>query len=155
MPKSSTSFKPGRSGNPSGRPKGVRSLARLIDSIGDETFSGTEDDFRTATIKRLWQAAATGKLNLGKTSRQLKNGEWLDLVQWLVTHMDKVAVEQWDWQGQSQIHAEEDMEAAEEEECIDGERPKWIWAQRITGDYAEAVKGILEAVDRVEDGVPQ
>jgi hypothetical protein len=46
---SSTSFKTGKSGNPSGRPKGTRTLARLIDSIGDETFSGQT----TITAQRL------------------------------------------------------------------------------------------------------
>src|SRR5437764_4493164 len=103
MPKSSTSFTSGKSGNPRGRPKGVRTLARLIDSVGDEMCSGTEQDYRTATIRRLWQAAATGSLSMGKSSYRLKVDDWIRLVQWLVNHMDQVAVEQWDWQGQSQI----------------------------------------------------
>src|SRR5579859_669096 len=99
MAKNSSSFQPGKSGNPSGRPKGVRTLARLIDAIGDESCPEAAEDFRTATIRKLWEAAATGTVSIGETAQQLKAGEWIRLVQWMVDHMDKVAVEQWDWQG--------------------------------------------------------
>jgi hypothetical protein len=151
MTHNSTSFKPGKSGNPSGRPKGVRTLARLIDAIGDETLSGTEEDFRTMTIRRLWRAAATGKLDLGKTSRQLKPKDWSELVQWLVGHMDKVAIEQWDSHGLSQTQAEIAWEKAREaqESVEEGEPEAARPEQRLLPGNYKSSQEVLDAAREV------
>jgi len=110
MARSSTSFKPGKSGNPHGRPKGIRTLARLIDIVGDETSQETDADYRTTTIRRLWQAASTGQLD---RARPLKNAEWLELVKWLVAHVDRAAMAQWDWPGPTQIRVEDEIDLAQ------------------------------------------
>lgn len=41
-----TRFKPGRSGNPKGRPQGARGRAKILEAIADETHLVTENGFR-------------------------------------------------------------------------------------------------------------
>jgi hypothetical protein len=67
-PPVATRFRPGRSGNPRGRPKGARNLGAIIASALGEKVLATEDG-RTrriskyeAAIKQLVNSAATGDL---------------------------------------------------------------------------------------------
>jgi hypothetical protein len=159
MTQNSSSFKPGQSGNPKGRPKGVRTLSRLIDTLGDETYTGVEEDYRTTTIRRLWQAASSGTLNLGAESRELKTGEWVRLVQWLVTHMDKVAIKQWDWQGQMQIRNEgewqlESAKEGEAEETFQVEETEMERAKRITASAHEKLNAAIMMFASHKDDLP-
>jgi hypothetical protein len=65
-------FKPGESGNPSGRPKRVRSLrAELLDELGELTRFGGSDAIELtkarAIVKALVQAAVDGNLRAVNT----------------------------------------------------------------------------------------
>ncbi len=53
-------------------------------------------------VRRLWEAAATGKLSIGNVPRELRTEQWIQLLQWLIKHMDQAAFEQWEWQGHMQ-----------------------------------------------------
>jgi len=65
MPKEDTQFKPGQSGNPSGKPKGTISLTAAIrrkfitdperlDRIAERVIDTLEKEIRDATLKELW-----------------------------------------------------------------------------------------------------
>ncbi len=160
MVKNSTSFQPGQSGNPGGRPKRVRTLATLIDSLSDEACSGMTEDYRTATIRRLWDAAATGKLGQGKTAKALNAREWLALVQWLVSHMDKVAIEQWDVRGNMPFRREPgpyiggDNGPDEDQEITITPAQRQLVINRldvVSGTVAEILLASFKAVQEAEE----
>lgn len=94
--KNATSFKPGQSGNPRGRPPGVRSMARLLDEIGNQSVlgkgKGPGADYRAVVARKLWFAAATGWLNLGESSRRINMKLWMQLVTWMFEHLEAAAI---------------------------------------------------------------
>ncbi len=108
------------------------------------------EDYRTTTIRRLWKAAATGRLNLGTTSRELKSEQWIELVQWLIKHVDQAATDQWEWQGHYQAGVDtgldvvqaiqevlEDDEATREES---GPPVPTTWEEFVTAVLGEDYK---------------
>jgi hypothetical protein len=85
----------------------------------------------------------------------LKPEHWIGLVQWLVSHMDKVAVEQWEWQGQSQIEAEAKLEAGEVEDDVEvGAATDTARVQWLTGGYEDVVNALVALVESVDNEVP-
>jgi hypothetical protein len=62
----STSFKPGQSGNPGGRPKKEWTWAGLLEKVGEETEVKSGQKFKDLVSKRLWIDAINGSLGAQK-----------------------------------------------------------------------------------------
>lgn len=62
MPRSSTSFPKGKSGNPKGRPPKKRTLTNLLEKGGNQKFTLGDDKLaaKTLMVQRAWQGLATG-----------------------------------------------------------------------------------------------
>jgi len=99
MAKSKTSFKPGQSGNPKGRPPKNRAMTEILIAAGKKKASDGEG----GTVARnkllaemIWKASTGGEVTFHATNRefgasrtlQLKLPEWIDFVKWLVEQMD-------------------------------------------------------------------
>ena len=84
-------WKPGQSGNPSGRkPKG-RALTELLRLKGEEVISiGSEPvTAQEALAKAVWQFVTTGEVWLmGKKLAAQNVGEWASVVKWLYMHVE-------------------------------------------------------------------
>ena len=87
----STSFQPGVSGNPAGRPPKARALTALLEAAGN-TMHPTAEGKRVAGKRLLaaglWEGIATGKITLPGQTLTLEPGDWLALVKWLYQHID-------------------------------------------------------------------
>lgn len=87
----SSRWKPGESGNPSGRPPKNRALTDLLEKAGSKTI---EIDGKPISGKRIlarlaWDLAVTGKATFPDgTSLALDPSDWLGLVKWIYTHID-------------------------------------------------------------------
>ena len=83
MPRSSTTFKPGQSGNPRGRPK--KKLSQVLAAVADKA----ETHYSERLADALFEFATTGKVTLGATTLEAENvREWFDAVKWIYEHID-------------------------------------------------------------------
>lgn len=58
--KNQTSFKPGQSGNPNGRPKREWTWASLLEQVGEEIEPKSKQKFKDLVSKKLWIKAVNG-----------------------------------------------------------------------------------------------
>ncbi len=86
-------WKPGQSGNPSGRPPKHRALTQILEKAGNKTVAVPGKKTRTAR-KRLiaelaWQLVAEGKATMPDgTELRLDPRDWINTVKWIYTHID-------------------------------------------------------------------
>lgn len=84
-------FKPGKSGNPNGRPKKERTLTAILEQagaksvqVGDKGVSG-----KHLVARMVWEGMTTGTITFpDKTEMKLKPYYWLELVKWMYAHVD-------------------------------------------------------------------
>lgn len=99
MAKSSTSFKPGKSGNPKGRPPKSRAMTEILVAAGKKKASdgdGGNISRNKLLAEMIWKASIGGEVTFHATNRefggsrtlQLKLPEWIDFVKWLIEQMD-------------------------------------------------------------------
>jgi hypothetical protein len=62
----STSFKPGQSGNPGGRPKKDWTWSGLLEQVANEIEPKSRKPFKELVTRRLWVEAANGNLGAQK-----------------------------------------------------------------------------------------
>jgi hypothetical protein len=91
MARSNTTFQPGQSGNPKGRPPKERALTELLKNVGNKTI---EIDGQRITRKKyvaslVWELLATGKATLADGRIfQAELADWLSLVKFLYGQVD-------------------------------------------------------------------
>jgi hypothetical protein len=91
MPKSSTSWGKGKSGNLKGRPPKNRALTRLLQESGEAPLiiGGEQLTGQQALARRIWEFVATGQVMLGDEPLKAESiADWLATVKWLYTHID-------------------------------------------------------------------
>jgi len=86
-------FKPGQSGNPSGRPPGKRALTELLETAGNKTEQyngGTNKTARKRIIADLaWKLLINGEATLPNGKKlDLDPKDWLSLHKWIYSHID-------------------------------------------------------------------
>jgi hypothetical protein len=91
--RTSTSFKPGQSGNPKGRPPGQRMLAELLSKAGSRKILVTEDGKTVAAnayvCEKFWELLTRGEMELlGKTLGFGDAADWVASFRWLNQHLD-------------------------------------------------------------------
>jgi hypothetical protein len=100
MARSSTSFKPGQSGNPAGKPPKSRALTALLEAALDKPAkgpNGKSSPRKSLMAERVAEAVSTGFVTLpdeeGKNRRvPLTLADWRAFVQWLYVHVDGAKV---------------------------------------------------------------
>lgn len=95
MAKSKTSFKPGQSGNPAGRPPNEAALRNILRDASLTTVSYNNERMarRQVIAEILWVAATTGRLSFDGRNDILTASDYLNLVKFLVTTIDPVRSE--------------------------------------------------------------
>ena len=94
MGKTRTSFKPGQSGNPNGRPPKSRTWTALIEKAGSKTIDVKGQDTKTSRKRFLaesvMEAVTLGRIQFadGTTLEIESFNEWRDFVKWVYTHID-------------------------------------------------------------------
>lgn len=91
MAKNQTSFRPGQSGNPKGRPPKERELTNLLVQVGNKTIFV---DGKRVVQKRFLAGAVWDLLTAGRTTLadgkllEVDASEWQSLVKFLYGHVD-------------------------------------------------------------------
>lgn len=93
MAKSNTSFKPGQSGNPNGRPPKSQALTEILRAEGEQIYldvNGVEFPAKELVARLLWQVAAKGEIQFSNDSKPtaVPFGDWFPVVQWLYNRCD-------------------------------------------------------------------
>jgi hypothetical protein len=65
MAASKTSFQPGKSGNPKGRPPKPRALTNLMEKWGNKASPVEGLKYKELLMMRIWQAATLGQIDYG------------------------------------------------------------------------------------------
>ena len=89
MPRSSTTWKKGQSGNPNGRPK--RALAEILrkKGAGWMEYDGKRISRKHLVAQLLWQGAATGWVEFPDGHKiGAEFSDWMQLVKFIYTHID-------------------------------------------------------------------
>lgn len=92
MARSSTTWKPGQSGNPKGGQKKSRALTAILEKAGNTTAE-CPDGKRRARKRILadlvWQLVTTGQIALEERVYTVASvDEWLYILRWLYLHID-------------------------------------------------------------------
>lgn len=90
MAKSSTTYKPGQSGNPNGRPPKERELAALLLKAGSKSVEvdGKRVSGKQFVSQAVWELVTTGKTRVGDRELLLGSEGWFEIVKWIHTHID-------------------------------------------------------------------
>ena len=84
-------WKPGKSGNPAGRPPKERALTHILETAGSKTI---DDQDKRASRKQVlarlvWEVATTGKaLMPDGATLQVDPKDWFDVTKFLYQHID-------------------------------------------------------------------
>lgn len=72
MTKNDTSFKPGKSGNPKGRPPKKRTLTNLLEKGGNQKFAaeGKPQAAKQLFVQKVWEGLATGHITYQEANGQ-------------------------------------------------------------------------------------
>lgn len=92
MPRTSTSWTKGKSGNPGGKPKKDReeTAALVRGGRGTIEIDGVKVSRRKLLVEQFWDAMMTGEVTFpasGKTI-QLRAHHWADMLKWYFGHVD-------------------------------------------------------------------
>ena len=87
---SSTSFKPGQSGNPRGRPPKKRALTNLLERGGNVKIQTEQGEIsaKKVMVARIWEGLATGQMTFGNISIALENDEYISLIKLVLSQVD-------------------------------------------------------------------
>lgn len=91
MAASATSFPPGKSGNPKGRPPKSRVLTTILEKAGGKKVlrDGKNVSARQILAETLWNALMTGRIELPNgTSLMIAQGEYIALAKFLYAQID-------------------------------------------------------------------
>jgi len=88
---SSTSFKPGTSGNPKGRPPKKRALTMLLERGGNVKIETEQGDIsaKKIMVARIWQGLATGQITFGTITMPIdKIDDYIALAKLVLSQVD-------------------------------------------------------------------
>lgn len=93
MGKTSTTWKPGQSGNPAGRPPKSRALTDLLEIAGNkaiEDVDGKKRAGKRVLARLIWEIAVTGQCTMpdGKVLAVESVAEWKEVMKFLYSHID-------------------------------------------------------------------
>lgn len=91
MAKNGTSWKPGQSGNPRGRPPNERALTKLVERALSKSvdYKGKRTARKRVMADILAEAATTGKVTFPDGEElELSGKEWIDFVMKAMDHID-------------------------------------------------------------------
>jgi hypothetical protein len=92
MAKSGTTWQPGQSGNPNGRPKKERALTAILERAGGHTtdVGGKRVSGRQLIARMLWEAVTTGKVTFpNKHFLAIDDvDDWAGIVKFIYQHID-------------------------------------------------------------------
>ena len=88
-----TTWKPGQSGNPNGRPPKSRALTDLLEAAGSKTvedLSGKKQAGKRVLARLVWEMVLTGQAEMpnGKMLTVDDVKEWKELVKFIYSHID-------------------------------------------------------------------
>ncbi len=64
----STTWQPGQSGNPRGRPPKKRALSNMLEHGGRLKLRGSDETAQKQMVKRIWEGLSTGRMVFGNGS---------------------------------------------------------------------------------------
>jgi hypothetical protein len=104
MPKNQTSWKPGQSGNPKGRPPKSRALTDLLEKAGSTTradVDGVKRNRKRILARMLWEFVTTGQAAFpdGQVVKADDSDDWLAAVRFLYSQIDGPPPKEIDLQG--------------------------------------------------------
>ncbi len=87
---SSTSFKPGISGNPKGRPPKKRALTNLLERGGNVKIQTEQGEIsaKKMVVARIWEGLATGVLTFGQNVIALDSDDYIAMLRFVFTQVD-------------------------------------------------------------------
>jgi hypothetical protein len=91
MGRNATSFKPGQSGNPKGRPPKERALTEILERAGKTTVEveGKKISGQRLVAHLAWELATTGQVALPNgVVLEAELDDWLNAVKWLYAQID-------------------------------------------------------------------
>lgn len=102
MAASSTSFQPGQSGNPKGRPPKTRALTSLLETVGKTKYrtggkikkgkrAGQDEELAAKTLfaTHVWEGLATGQIRFpGGHTLKLDGAEYIGLAKFVLGQID-------------------------------------------------------------------
>jgi len=91
MAKTSTTFRPGQSGNPNGRPTKKRALTEILERAGAATVlvDGKKITGKHLVARLLWQAATTATVQFpDSVPMGVALEDWIAIVKFIYTQVD-------------------------------------------------------------------
>ncbi len=91
MARSNTSFQPGVSGNPKGRPPKKRTLTNLLEKVANRKFTAEGEEIAAKQLfaAHIWEGLATGKITFPDSSiLQLDSTSYINLAKFALGQID-------------------------------------------------------------------